>query len=187
MSTVVKILVVGPTKAGKSTFANIIGELAEGPSEQYRPTVGCRIVELERDPPPAVASFGKFTLELWDVSGDFKYEKCWGPIQKEAHGIIFVYDPQAPNYEESLAQFVAMFPKAMMLSPKFCLAIANHHNTSGGVLPSVQIPKCMDALEKHNGTAEDTNGVFQAFEKYLIKLLKLLGDKQRDEEEGIMA
>ena len=45
----------------------------------------------------------------------------------------------------------------------------------------------MEALEKHNGTAEDINGVFQAFEKYLIKLLKLLGDKQRVEEEGIMA
>lgn len=102
MSTVIKILVIGPTKAGKSTIANIIGELAEGPSESYRPTVGCRIVELEREPPPAVASFGKFTLELWDVSGDFKYEKCWGPIQKDAQGIIFVYDPAAPNYEEAL-------------------------------------------------------------------------------------
>lgn len=187
MSTVVKILVIGPTKAGKSTIANIIGELAEGPSETYRPTVGCRIVELERDPPPAVASFGKFQLELWDVSGDFKYEKCWGPIQNGASGIIFVYDPQAPNYEEALAQYVAMFPKAMMLSPKFCLAIANHHNTSGGVLPSVAVPKCMEALDKHNGTAEDINGIFQGFEKYLIKLLKLLQDKLREEEDGMMA
>ena len=82
---------------------------------------------------------------------------------------------------------MALFPKAMMLSTKFCLAIANHHKTGGGVLPNVHHPKCMDNLEKHNGTAEDTNGIFQAFEKYLIKLLKLLGDKQRDEEEGIMS
>ncbi len=103
MSSVVKILVIGPKKAGKSTIANIIGEMAEGPAETYRPTVGCRIIEHERDPPPAVASFGKFQLELWDVSGDFKYEKCWGPIQKEAHGIIFVYDPAAPGFEEQLA------------------------------------------------------------------------------------
>jgi len=44
----------------------------------------------------------------------------------------------------------------------------------------------MEALEKHNGSAEDPQGIFQGFEKYLIKLLKLLGDKQRDEEEGIM-
>ena len=160
MSSRVKILVIGPTKSGKSTIANIIGELADGPSELYRPTVGCRIVELERDPPPAVASFGKFTLELWDVSGDFKYEKCWGPIQKDAHGIIFVYDPAAPNFEEALAQYVAMFPKAMQLSPKFCLAIANHHNTSGGMLPSVNFPKCMEALDKHNGSAEEVTGIF---------------------------
>jgi Rab-like protein 5 len=186
MNRVVKLLVVGPTKAGKSTIANIIGELSEGPTEQYRPTIGCRIVELERDPPPAVAQFGKFTLELWDVSGDFKYEKCWGPIQKDADGIIFVYDPASPSHEEILTQLVAMFPKAMQLSPKFCLAIANHHNT-GGSAEQARVPKCMEALEKHNGTAEDINGVFQAFEKYLIKLLKLLGDKQRVEEEGIMA
>lgn len=79
-----------------------------------------------------------------------------------------------------------MFPKAMQLSPKFCLAIANHHNT-GGSASQAHVPKCMEALEKHNGTAEDINGIFQAFEKYLIKLLKLIGDKQRVEEEGIMA
>ena len=160
MNSVVKILVIGPTKSGKSTITNILAELAEGPTEQYRPTVGCRIVEFERDPPPAVASFGKFTLELWDVSGDFKYEKCWAPIQKDAEGIIFVYDPASPNYEDTLTQYVAMFPKAMMLSPKFCLGMANHHNTSGSGLPQHQVPKCMEALEKHNGTAEDINGVF---------------------------
>jgi hypothetical protein len=53
-----------------------------------------------------------------------------------------------------------MFPKAMALSPKFCLAIANHHNTGGGVVPGAHVPKCMEALDKHNGTAEDINGIF---------------------------
>jgi GTPase SAR1 family protein len=38
----VKIVVVGPTKGGKSTITNIIGELQEGPSQLYRPTIGCR-------------------------------------------------------------------------------------------------------------------------------------------------
>ena len=55
----IKLLVVGPLKSGKSTVANIIGDLSEGLPDYYRPTVGCRIVELERDPPPAIASFGK--------------------------------------------------------------------------------------------------------------------------------
>jgi Rab-like protein 5 len=101
----IKLLVVGPVKAGKSTIANILGDLSDGPSSIYRPTIGCRylihyfiiliwirIVDFEREPPPGV-NFGKLHIELWDVSGDFKYEKCWGPIQKDVQGIIFVYDP----------------------------------------------------------------------------------------------
>ena len=39
-----------------------------------------RIVDFERDPPPGVTNFGKIHVELWDASGDFKYEKCWAPI-----------------------------------------------------------------------------------------------------------
>jgi hypothetical protein len=75
----------------------------------------------------------------------------------------------------------------MSLAPKFCLAIANHHNTGGSIVPTVTVPKCMEALDKHNGTAEDSNGIFQSFERYLIKLIKILGEQQKDEESRIMA
>lgn len=74
----------------------------------------------------------------------------------------------------------------MKLQPKYCLAIINHHG-SGGAFPNVSLPKCMDSLDKHHATAEDANGIFQGFEKYLIKLLKLIADQQRDQEAEIMA
>ena len=77
----VKILVLGPQRAGKSTLSNILGDLQDGLSTVYRPTQGCRIVDFERDPPANVSQFGKIHVELWDVSGDFKYEKCWAPCQ----------------------------------------------------------------------------------------------------------
>ena len=77
----VKILLIGPKASGKSTVANILGEQQDGISTFYRPTVGCRIVDFERDPPASLAyNFSKVHVELWDVSGDFKYEKCWAPI-----------------------------------------------------------------------------------------------------------
>lgn len=80
-STRVKILVLGPTKSGKSTVANLLGDLQDGLSSIYRPTIGCRIVDFERDAPQSIHNFSKIHVELWDVSGDFKYEKCWAPIQ----------------------------------------------------------------------------------------------------------
>ena len=42
MSNNMKVLVVGPQGSGKSTIANILGEIQDGPSANYRPTVGVR-------------------------------------------------------------------------------------------------------------------------------------------------
>ena len=99
---------------------------------------------------------------------------------------MFVYDPAQPNHEDILTQLVQLFPRAMMLQPKFCMCYVNHHNTSGGVLPSHNVPKCMQGLEKHIGTAEDNQGIFQGFEKYLIKLLGLMSEKQRAAEDEMI-
>ena len=152
-----KLLIVGPTKSGKSTLANILGDLQDGPSTVYRPTVGCRIVDFERDPPPGVTNFGKVHVELWDVSGDFKYEKCWAPIKKDAHGVIFVVDPADAGAENVLNRLVSMFPKEMNLPPKFCMVFINHHNVGGsGEFPNYQMPQCMKGLTKHEGSCEDS-------------------------------
>ena len=40
----------------------------------------------------------------------------------------------------------------------------------------------MNALEKFEGTADDTQGIFTHFEKYLTHLLKRLIEKQAAEE-----
>ena len=88
-------------------------------------------MDFERDPPPGVGNFGKINIELWDVSGDLKYEKCWAPIQKDAHGIIFVYDPAMPEAEDVLNKLVTLFPKAMQLPPKFCMVFINNFNVGG--------------------------------------------------------
>ena len=50
----VKILILGPSKAGKSTVANLLGDLQDGLGAIYRPTIGCRIVDFERDAPQSI-------------------------------------------------------------------------------------------------------------------------------------
>ena len=65
-----------------------------------------RIIEIEKTAPNTSGILGgNINVELWDVSGDWRYEKCWGPIQKDANGIIFVIDPASPAGEDQLVQF----------------------------------------------------------------------------------
>ena len=84
----IKILIVGPQNSGKSTISNYIAELEESnqPKKGYHPTVACRVVEFERDAPrnPKRPGQEKVLVELWDISGDPKYDRCWPAIQKNA-------------------------------------------------------------------------------------------------------
>ena len=133
-----------------------------------------------------MAHFGKLMIEFWDVSGDLKYEKVYGPIQQDANGIIFVYDPNAPKAEEILIQFVNMFPKQMGIHPKNCMIFVNNHNVAGGTIPNTTLPKSFDHLVRHDGTAEESSGIFQGFEKYLNRVLKVMSEQQKGEEDDIL-
>ena len=91
-----------------------------------------------------------------------------------------MYDPANPDSENDLKRFVEMFPKALRIKQSFCLCYVNHHNSDGSY--NGVVPQCMNALEKYQGSAEDTQGIFATFEKYLTKLLKQLIEKQAAEE-----
>ena len=123
-------------------------------------------------------NFGKINIELWDVSGDFKYEKCWAPIQQDALGIMFVYDNTNPDSEDDLKRFVEAFPKALRIKQSMCMCFINPHGgQTGGA-----IPQAMDKLDKHVGSCEETSGYFTKFETYLTRLLKALIERQQAEE-----
>ena len=156
MNNRIKILIIGPQGSGKTTFANILGGLQEGLSENTRPTVGCRIVDFERDAPPQVGNFGKVNIELWDVSGDLKYEKCWAPIQQDVQGIIFVYDTSNPSSEDQLKVFVENFPKALKLKMAWCMCFLNSHSPDG----VNAVPGVLEKLEHLQCQPDDTQGIY---------------------------
>ena len=114
-----------------------------------------------------------------------KYENCWGPIQKGAHGIIFVFDPQAPGGEDLLMRYINLFPRAMNLQPKFCMLYVNHVN-AGNNAQHVQLPKGLEQLDNVQGSAEDSSFIYSGFEKYLIKLLRLIGEQNKNDEDNIL-
>ena len=94
------MLIIGPRSAGKSTIANFLAGRKHVLSENYRPTVGCRILEFEKEDPKIsyITGDSKITIELWDVSGDQKFSRCWPAIRNGAHGIIFTFNAENPKH-----------------------------------------------------------------------------------------
>lgn len=76
MSTV-KFCVVGPKGSGKTTLCKLLAET--DPDASYVPTEGVRIQEVERR-----VGMTPVTVQLWDCSGDFKYQNCFPAISLDA-------------------------------------------------------------------------------------------------------
>ena len=124
----IKILIIGPTASGKSTIANFLAGRKNVISENYRPTVGCRIMEFERDAPKSNRQVGdsKITIELWDVSGDQKFSRCWPAIRNGANGIIFAFNAENPKHPNQMANWIESFAKKERVPASLCVSFAHH-------------------------------------------------------------
>lgn len=91
-----KIALIGPRSAGKTRIANELAGIEIG-ENQTEPTEGVRIFNLTKVVNAKTSGGGtqqvKAGIELWDCSGDQKYENCWPAIMKDLNGIIVVFDP----------------------------------------------------------------------------------------------
>ena len=137
-----KVLIIGPQRCGKTRIANCLSDFEASPNfEQYNQTAGVRILESERvirvegrsvrqqvraTPrarhlplcPPTFATVSTRTaaqVELWDCSGDKKYENCWVSILRDAHGVIMVYDPTVKTQEKDIELWHKAFVQGMNL------------------------------------------------------------------------
>ena len=65
------------------------------------------------------------TIELWDVSGDHKYESCYPAIMDKCNGVILVYDPQNHAHESEVENWYSwQFVKTSGLRPEECMCYA---------------------------------------------------------------
>jgi GTPase SAR1 family protein len=81
MSNPLKIVVIGPTKVGKTVITNTLSEFSNIVPQDYRPTVGIRILECEKEFTEEQIKNNKYLksnnltkakIQLWDMSGDRK-------------------------------------------------------------------------------------------------------------------
>ena len=63
----------------------------------------------------------KVDVELWDTSGNVRFDKCWPALAREAHGVIFVFHPGMKMCSLKLFKFVFNF-----MGPKFISFFGNN-------------------------------------------------------------
>ena len=113
-----KIAIVGPQKVGKTVIANSLSEFSNTVSPDYHPTVGVRILEIEKPytdeqvaniPVLKKNKLNKVKIELWDMSGDRRFEQNWPAIKYGANGVIIVLDAVNEKYEGVIDEWMNNF------------------------------------------------------------------------------
>lgn len=179
-----KVIIVGPSEAGKSTLANILAETADGASESYYPTEGVRILEHEA----SIRSMSsRLTVELWDLSGDTKYQQGWPAIKKDACGCILVYNPEKLAQEQEIERWLQWFPRALTMTPRQVMvvqAMRRSDQTRAMPLPGKLVAAGI-------GTpvvlpVDDLCSARAHFSQFLEVIHQTYLDKQRQEEEDVM-
>ncbi|XP_063882357.1 intraflagellar transport protein 22 homolog isoform X2 [Scylla paramamosain] len=151
MHNKVKILIVGPPECGKTTLTNFLSEAGEVGGGGYRPTKGCRIVEFEIPNLNVNNMTTKVEVELWDVSGDRRFESCWPAIQRGCNGVVFVYNPGRDDQARILDSLYNQFAAQQGVREAQCIVFCHHKpgvQGKGGKLSGVY---CLLIEKEHDG------------------------------------
>ncbi|CAG5120585.1 unnamed protein product [Candidula unifasciata] len=179
----VKIIVVGPPESGKTTLCNFLADATESSGGEYHPTQGVRIVEFEA----SAADTGRspVDVELWDCSGDRKFESCWPAMVRDASGAVFVYNPDQPNHDKDLDIWYNFIIGNNHLKENQCIVFAHRKPHTAG--ESVELSHNFNKIPSVNTNLEDdADSVRRDFYRFLSSLIKAMSSSREQEELNIM-
>ncbi|XP_059163189.1 intraflagellar transport protein 22 homolog [Physella acuta] len=178
-----KVIMVGPTASGKTFLSNFLADATEFSGGEYHPTQGVRILEFETG--AADTGRGGIDVELWDCSGDKKFEPCWPAMVRDASGAIFVFNPDHPNHDKELDIWYNFIIGNQHLKESQCYVFAHHKpNTAGeSSEPSNSFSK-IPLL--HTSLDEDAEAVRREFSRFLSSLVKAMSSNREQEELTLM-
>ncbi|KAK6192530.1 hypothetical protein SNE40_003980 [Patella caerulea] len=180
-----KILMLGPCQSGKTVLSNFLSDSTDSAGGDYQPTQGVRILEFEV-PSSEVKSRTGVEVELWDVSGDRKFETCWPAIARDVNGIIFVYNPDQSNHDKELEYLYSYFVEQGALKESQCIVFSHVKPRSSGALQS-ELPSSFSRIATvQTNLEEDGEAVRDALNKFLATLVAALSDKREEEELSII-
>ncbi|XP_077557206.1 intraflagellar transport protein 22 homolog [Haemaphysalis longicornis] len=188
-----KIIVIGPCQSGKTVISNFLAEATESSSGQYQPTKGVRILEFES---PQILVKGRQTtasVELWDCSGDQKFENCWPAFSKDAQGVIFVYPSDHRNAAAELDMWYTHLVQALGLKDSQCIVFCHRRSSARSAgNPSqlshsfAKIPWASTSIDDGDDGGRGGEQIRAEFNKFLERLSNELNDKHDQEELSII-
>ncbi|XP_047446226.1 intraflagellar transport protein 22 homolog [Mugil cephalus] len=181
-----KILFVGPTESGKTVLANFLSDTTENIGGEYRPTQGVRILEFELQPGGS-GDNKTCEVELWDCSGDYKFESCWPALTKDSNGVVIVFNPDVPSHLKDIETWHSMFIASQGFHDSQSLLIAHHKPGSeveDGRLPLAS--QLSRLLLIHSNLEEEPEDVRQAFHRYLGNVVNTMSESREREEMSII-
>lgn len=182
-----KILFVGPKESGKTVLANFVSDTTENLGGEYRPTQGVRILEFELQPEDSRDS-KSCEVEIWDCSGDFKFESCWPALMKDSSGVVIIFNPDVPSHRKEIESWYSMFVSSQGLQDSQCLLIAHHK--PGSAVEDASIPlasQLRGAPLIHSDLEEKPEDARQAFCRYLGKVVTTMSESREREEMSIIS
>ena len=171
-----KIIIVGPQKVGKTVIANSLSEFSHTISPDYHPTVGVRVLETEKDyTKEQVASIpilkknkmSKIKIELWDMSGDRRFESTWPAIKYGANGVIIVLDAVNDKYEGVIDEWMNNFCNE--INPENVTCFSYKKDDSKGIVKgkqSHQFPNMIISEVNHS-----MESLLPNFHRFVTRLL----------------
>uniref|UniRef100_A0A0B7AA55 Intraflagellar transport protein 22 homolog n=1 Tax=Arion vulgaris TaxID=1028688 RepID=A0A0B7AA55_9EUPU len=179
----VKVIIVGPPESGKTVLCNFLADATESSGGEYHPTQGVRIVEFEAS--AVDTGHAAIDVELWDCSGDRKFEACWPAMVRDASGAIFVYNPDQPNHDKDLDTWFSFINGNNHLKEGQCFVFAHRKPHTAG--ESVELSNSFSKIPlAHTSLEEDAEGVRRVFNRFISSLVKAMSSNREQEELNIM-
>ncbi|XP_068605223.1 intraflagellar transport protein 22 homolog [Brachionichthys hirsutus] len=180
-----KILFIGPHESGKTVLANFLSNAAEVVGGEYKPTQGVRIVEFESQPEGS-GDNRACEVELWDCSGDMKFESCWPMLMKDSNGVVIIFNPEVPSHFREIETWHSMFISSQGLQDNQCFLIAHHKPGSGAEDKRLPLAAHLSRLMLiHSNLEKEPEKVRRAFNRYLGNVLNAMSESQEQEEMSI--
>ncbi|XP_061798297.1 intraflagellar transport protein 22 homolog isoform X1 [Nerophis lumbriciformis] len=181
-----KILLIGPNESGKSVLANFLSDATENVGGEYRPTQAVRILEFESQLEGS-GDMKSCEVELWDCSGDFKFESCWPALMKDCSGVVVVFNPEIPNHIKEIESWHSMFISSQGLQESQCLLVAHHKPGGTAAEGRLALASQLSRLPLiHSDVEEEPEDVRRAFCSYLGKVVNTLSESREREEMSII-